>query len=61
MLCRCCSDCGLVIMTFNVEDQSEDSLQCFPGLPRLQYAASGLFSTETASEEFCAKTKSEVS
>ncbi|KAI8537091.1 hypothetical protein RHMOL_Rhmol10G0307500 [Rhododendron molle] len=40
MLCRCCSDCGLVIMTFNVEDQSEDSLQCFPGLPRLQYAAS---------------------
>ncbi|KAH7858047.1 hypothetical protein Vadar_019482 [Vaccinium darrowii] len=42
MLCRCCSDCGLVIMAFNVEDQSEDSLKCFPALPRLQYAASGL-------------------
>ncbi|KAH7841506.1 hypothetical protein Vadar_030788 [Vaccinium darrowii] len=36
----CCSDCGLVIMAFNVEDQSEDSLKCFPTLPRLQYAAS---------------------
>ncbi|KAH7848774.1 hypothetical protein Vadar_007662 [Vaccinium darrowii] len=40
MLCRCCSDCALVIMAFNVEDQSEDSLKCFPTLPRLQHEAS---------------------